>query len=376
MSQSNEEFHSIFRELSDQKFALDQSSIVAITDDQGIITYVNDKFCQISGYSKEELIGKTHAVVNSKYHPPEFFKGMWKTIQAGHVWKGEVRNRTKNGQIYWVNTTIVPFLNENGKPYQYLAIRHEITELKEAQKIIIDQQAKLAAASKFSALGEMSANLTHEINNPLGVILGRVEMLYELLGDKNVKVEHIRKMVENIESTAKRIEKIIRSMKSFATGSENDPFQTQRIAIIISESLEFIQQRFKNNNISLWVSPIPSDLSIECRETEISQVLLNLLTNAFDAIDKSEERWIKIEVIDHIDEIDILVLDSGKGVPPHVRERLFDPFFSTKEKQYGTGLGLSISKGIIEKHRGTLELLEGTTNTTFQIRVPKKQKKS
>lgn len=122
------------RELSLIRDALDRSAIVAITDQAGRIIHVNDKFCEISGYPREELLGQNHRIVNSGYHEPEFFVAMWKTISSGQVWEGEIRNRAKNGGYYWVHTTIVPFRNEEGKPYQYVSIRYEITQRKMAEE--------------------------------------------------------------------------------------------------------------------------------------------------------------------------------------------------------------------------------------------------
>lgn len=369
---------SLFKQqLEDQKYALDQAAIVAATDAKGTITYVNEKFCEVSGYNREELIGKTHKVINSKTHPKSFFADLWGTISEGQVWRGEICNRAKNGTLYWVYTTIVPFLGTDGKPIQFLSIRYDITGLKLAEKTIMDQQEKLVAASRLSAIGEMAAAITHEINNPLGVILGRVEMLKVILTKGNFEVHDLLRIADTIEVTGQRIAKIVRSMKTMAHHhQEEEPKVRVSVQELLEDACDLCYFRFQNHGIRLTQSLLDKNLKVDCRSHQVVQVLVNLLNNAFDATQELQEKWVHIEVLDRDTEVEISFTDSGSGIPKEVQKKMFNPFFSTKSVQYGTGLGLSISQGILHQNGGRLEYDSQSPHTRFLVYLPKKSVKS
>jgi PAS domain S-box-containing protein len=364
------------KEIDDLRRALDQSSIVAFTDAKGTITYVNDKFCQISKYSRAELIGQNHRIINSAHHSREFFVDLWKTIASGKVWTGEIRNKAKDGTFYWVLTTIVPFLTPKGRPFQYVAIRTDITELKRSQEETERHRAALIASEKLASVGELAANIAHELGNPLGALRGRVEFLEMMIRSGRSSTEETLKTLANVNELADRMTSIIRGMKLLSRDGTHDPFQDASVSCVIQDVLAFARESFQKNGIEVAVGEISPGLLVHCQETQISQVLVNLINNARDAVRELPQKWIRIDAAERGDFVEVAVTDSGSGIPADLREKVLLPFFTTKPMGSGSGLGLSVSRSIVEHHGGTLRIDAACPNTRFVIRLPKRAQSS
>jgi PAS domain S-box-containing protein len=353
------------QELEKFKSAINSSAIVSFTDHTGKITYVNDKFCEISSYKKEELLEKNHRILNSSFHSKNFFIHLWKTISSGKIWHGEICNKKKNGDLYWVDSYIVPFSDLSGKIDQYVSIRFDITSRKNAEK-------QLIYSSKMTSLGEMAGGIAHEINSPLAIIFGRIEQLLRKIENENItdKADYQKKILD-IHNTVERISKIIKGLKQFSRNSENDPMEQISLMKIIDDTVSLCQEKFRNHSVTVKVSG-NNDVMIYCRAAQISQALLNLLNNAFDAIENLEIKWIEINSELNTDKkkVKLSIIDSGNGIPEEIIEKIMQPFFTTKEIGKGTGLGLSISKGIIETHNGNFYFNKLSKNTSFIIELP------
>lgn len=363
----------LLKELSDIKFALDESAIVAITDQTGQITYVNDKFCEISKYSREELIGRDHRIVNSQFHPKEFIRSLWTTIANGNVWRGEMRNRSKEGTIYWVDTTIVPFLDERGKPYQYVAIRYDITE----QKRIENQ---LLRAQRMESIGTLAGGIAHDFNNILSPIMMATEMLQLNDFDKDT-----RRWLAIIRENSERGADLVKQVLTFARGMEGERIIVQ-VKHIVKDLVKILKQTLpKSINVKHEIDP---ELAIiHADPTQIHQVLMNLCINARDAMPLGGAITITAENVSldedyarvHLDAVigDYLLLtvsDTGVGIPADIQDRIFDPFFTTKEIGKGTGLGLATALSIVRSHSGFINVYSDPgRGTKFSIYIPTAQ---
>ncbi len=374
-SHSSDVLERSLKELADIKFALDQSTIVAITDQRGIINYVNDEFCRISKYSRTELLGQDHRIINSGYHSKEFIRELWTTIAAGQVWKGEIRNRAKDGSIYWVDTTIVPFLNSEGKPYQYVAIRHDITQRKLAEEQLLQQAAELQRAAQLSFVGELAAGLAHEIKNPLAGIQGGVDILIRRR-DKNdperEALEDMRHEVERIDSTVRALlDRARPRLVSVRAASLTD---------IVGRAVNLARGQLMNaaahgKRVNLEFEPPADPIIIPIDPAQVEDAVLNLIINAIEAADGDGQVEIRVarsqndRAEEFEDEAIVEVSDNGRGISEEDLTRIFNPFFTTRPG--GTGLGLPAVRRIARAHGGNIEVRSALgEGSTFTLHLP------
>ena len=247
--------------------------------------------------------------------------------------------------------------------------------VKERTKELELSKMQLIQSSKMASLGEMASGMAHEINNPLTIILGKISVIRVMLDDMEIHQPQLVEEIQKIKTTTERIGKIVKGLKTFSRSSDNDPFEIVALDKIIAETLDLCAERFKVSGIEINIDKIP-EIFVICRPGQISQVLLNLFNNTFDAVDSLKEKWIHLSFKVKNQTILIFVTDSGKGIPSIVADKIMDPFYTTKDVKKGTGLGLSIAKGIIESHGGQFWFDKDYPNTRFviELRIEKEHK--
>lgn len=246
------------------------------------------------------------------------------------------------------------------------------------EKIIKDQEALLFTKSKLSALGEMAAGIAHEINNPLAIIAVSVSAVRRMAANGLQNTPRFKEVLDDVDSTVFRITKIVMGLRNISRDAANEEFQQCKLKACMEDVLSVCSEKFRGHGINLQVV-MPTDIAeveVQLLRVQFSQVLLNLLNNSFDELEKLNEKWIRVTVSLESDNIKIVVTDSGKGIPISVQEKIFLPFFTTKEVGKGTGLGLSVSHTIIQKHGGKFYVDNNSPNTSFVVSIPKIQNMS
>jgi C4-dicarboxylate-specific signal transduction histidine kinase len=242
--------------------------------------------------------------------------------------------------------------------------------VQEQTQQLLQAEASLIQSAKMTALGEMAGGIAHEINTPLGVISLASDQLNELINEEKPNLIAVKEMTKAIDDTVQRISKIIQGLRNFSRDGSQDLLVPIPLKEIIADTLGLCSEKIKNAQIQIDVGDIADELLISCQPSQLAQVFLNLINNACDAVRPLKDRWLKISFTAKQDRVQISLIDSGPGIPLAIREKLFQPFFTTKGIGSGTGLGLSISKGIIKSHNGTLKLNSESPNTRFDIELP------
>ncbi|HBQ97304.1 MAG TPA: hypothetical protein DD761_02065 [Cyanobacteria bacterium UBA11691] len=399
--------------------AVEQSANgIIITDLKGKIEYVNSQFTQMTGYSLQEVQGKTPRILNSGAQSKAYYKELWKTIKSGNEWRGEFHNRRKDGSLYWAHATISPMFNADRKMTHFLGIQENITARKQAESDLRESeyklrrkteelektlaelrqtQSQLIQTEKMSSLGQLVAGIAHEINNPISFIYGNLgyaeTYIQDLMGlieayqesyphpqpqvaetieeiDFEFLMEDLPKILESMKQGANRIDSIVSSLRIF---SHMDQVGIKAVDIHqgLESSLTLLQSRLQGDQHrrEIQIKKEYADLPlVECYPDQLNQVFMNLMMNAIDAIEERDRTLFRNDVQSYTGQISIItqfveaglvkisITDNGIGIKESIKSRLFDPFFTTKDVGQGTGLGLSIAYQIItEQHLGTLE---------------------
>ncbi|MEK6708384.1 MAG: ATP-binding protein [Pseudomonadota bacterium] len=348
--------------------ALDAHAIVAITDRYGKIIYANDKFCAVSKYSREELLGQDHRIINSGFHPKEFMRELWKTIAQGHIWKGELRNRAKDGSFYWVDTTIAPFLDAAGKPYQYAAIRTEVTERKRLEQLMEKQIVELARSN--AELEQFAYVATHDLQEPLRAVTSCVQLLkqrYEGQLDA-----HADEFITHAVDGTRRMQMLINDLLTYSQINADQTPVPVDCAVLLDNVLANLATAIAENGAVVTHEPLPT---VSGNPSQLTQMFQNLISNALKFRGKRPPE-IHIGAVLKAGEWVFSVADNGIGMEPQYFERVFrvSQRLHTRTEYPGTGIGLAICKKVAEYHGGRIWVeSQPDQGSTFYFTIPEKK---
>ena len=356
--------------------------IVWTSEPNGFLDFYNNHWFEYTGMNLEQTQGWGWEPV---IHPEDLqnCRVRWThSLKTGVDYEVEYRfKRAVDNQYRWFLGRALPLRNDAGKIIKWFGtctdineqknraetLEREVTERTEALKA---SNLALINSAKMTALGEMAGGIAHEINNPLGIIKGYANLLPVLLQRVPFEKEKITKYAETIESTVGRIAKIVEGLRDFSRESENLAPESRAVKSIVESTLNLCSEKFKLHQVDLVINYSSEDLMLVCRPIQISQVLINLLNNAFQAVEKLPTKWINLDIKKAGENILFVITDSGTPINKLIQSQLFQPFFTTKPNGLGTGLGLSISKSLIESHEGKLYFDAESSLTKFVMSIP------
>ncbi len=357
LTKSNEFTEMILNALPDPLF---------VKNEKHEVIYANTEYEKLVGHKREVFIGKD----DYEFFPKEVADICWEKDEE--VFRNNVINENEEivtdiqGRVLNIHTKKTPIIMSATEKLLVGVIR-DITDVKRMQTSLIEQ-------SKMASLGEMAADIAHEINNPLMIIQGKSQLLLDKINKGTINIVNCKKDLEQIEKNCDRISKIVKSLKSVSRKADVDPLEEISILRMVDEAFEISKERFRKKKLNLFVITddfIDYSHKVMGRSSEIVQVLVNLLNNSYDAIQNQSRGWTRINLTLPSDSFTIEVTDSGTEIDPEVAQKMMDPFFTTKEAGKGTGLGLSISKQIILNHSGELYYDSSSANTRFVVTLPK-----
>lgn len=347
--------------------ALDEHAIVATTDARGRILRVNDKFCAISKYAREELLGRDHRIINSGRHPPAFFRELWSTISGGKVWKGEICNRAKDGSLYWVATTIVPFLGSDGVPQRYIAIRADISERMRAEQ---RQAELLVALQKINEeLNQFAYVVSHDLKAPLRAISSLANWLAADYGDR-IGADG-REQFELLLGRVRRMDALVDGILRYSRiGREQEDIAEVDLNEIVAEVRELIAAP------AAVLIRVPRPLPrVWCERTRLIQVFENLVSNAVKYMDKPAGEVV-IECTEEPDHWVCAVRDNGPGIEAKYFGKIFEIFqtLNRRDDRESTGIGLAVVKKNVEVSGGQVWVeSEPGVGSAFYFRLPRRR---
>jgi PAS domain S-box-containing protein len=359
-----------------QSVALEAAAnAILITDANGEIVWANPAFTETTGYSFMEVVGKNPRVLKSGKQDHGFYKEMWDTILSGNVWRNTLINRRKDGSLNHEDMTITPIRDGSGKITQFVAIKQDITKLDQALSDVKEKNEELASmtqqlwqASKLATMGELSASVAHELNNPLATVALRVESLLMPMAEDDPK----RRSLEIITQEVDRMANLVHNLLQFSRRSHRQ-VSTVDVREEITNSIEFVHYHLRNRRIEVvheFDDPLPT---IQADRQQLRQLFLNLLTNAGDAMPQGGTLTVnaKYTVLREAEAVQIDFSDSGDGISAENLEKIWEPFFTTKPEGKGTGLGLAICRRIVEEHGGKIDIESAAgSGTTVHIGFP------